>query len=92
MMVDAPAAPPLAISAPSSASDRDLHNKVDTLPLIHKFVLHTSGEGTLAGRLLLDVVVGQRAAVLQLLAGEDQALLIRGDASFPLHDVQDVPD
>jgi hypothetical protein len=30
--------------------------------------------------LLLDVVVGQRAAVLQLLAGEDQALLVRGDA------------
>jgi hypothetical protein len=56
MMVDAPAAPPLAISAPSSASDRDLHNKVDTLPLIHSRalleiceVLHTSGEGTLAG-------------------------------------------
>ena len=32
------------------------------------------------GRLLLDVVVGQRAAVLQLLAGEDQTLLIRRDA------------
>ena len=30
--------------------------------------------------LLLDVVVGQGAAVLQLLAGEDQALLVRGDA------------
>jgi hypothetical protein len=29
---------------------------------------------------LLDVVVGQGAAVLQLLAGEDQALLVRGDA------------
>jgi hypothetical protein len=30
--------------------------------------------------LLLDVVVGQGAAVLQLLAGKDQALLVRGDA------------
>ena len=30
--------------------------------------------------LLLDVVVGQRAAVLQLLAGKDQALLVGGDA------------
>jgi hypothetical protein len=30
-------------------------------------------------RTLLDVVVGQRAAVLQLLAREDQALLIGGD-------------
>ena len=32
------------------------------------------------GRLLLDVVVGERAAVLELLAGEDETLLIRGDA------------
>ena len=32
------------------------------------------------GRLLLDVVVRQGAPVLQLLAGEDQTLLIRGDA------------
>ena len=31
------------------------------------------------GGLLLDVVVGQRAAVLQLLASEDEALLVRGD-------------
>ena len=31
-------------------------------------------------RLLLDVVVGERAAVLELLAGEDEALLVRGDA------------
>ncbi len=31
-------------------------------------------------RLLLDVVVGQRAAVLELLAREDQALLVGGDA------------
>ena len=31
-------------------------------------------------RLLLDVVVRERAAVLELLAREDQALLVRGDA------------
>ena len=30
-------------------------------------------------RLLLDVVVGQRAALLQLLPGEDQTLLVRRD-------------
>lgn len=30
--------------------------------------------------LLLDVIVGQSPAILQLLASEDQALLIRGDA------------
>jgi hypothetical protein len=31
-------------------------------------------------RLLLDVVVGEGAAVLELLAGEDEALLVWGDA------------
>jgi hypothetical protein len=30
--------------------------------------------------LLLDVVVGEGATVLELLAGEDQTLLVRGDA------------
>lgn len=32
------------------------------------------------GRLLLDVVVRKGTAVLELLAGEDQALLVRGNA------------
>ncbi len=32
------------------------------------------------GGLLLDVVVGERAAVLELLAGEDQPLLVGRDA------------
>jgi hypothetical protein len=32
------------------------------------------------GGLLLDVVVGQGAAILQLLASEDQALLVGGNA------------
>jgi len=36
-------------------------------------------------RLLLDVVVGQSAAVLQLLAGEDQTLLIGWNAFFVLN-------
>jgi hypothetical protein len=31
------------------------------------------------GALLLDVIIRKSAAVLQLLAGKDQALLIRGD-------------
>ncbi|CAM9354122.1 unnamed protein product, partial [Ectocarpus sp. 8 AP-2014] len=35
-------------------------------------------------RLLLDVVVRQGAAVLQLLAGEDQTLLVRGDTLLVL--------
>jgi len=34
--------------------------------------------------LLLDVVVSQGAAILELLAGEDEALLIRGDALLVL--------
>ena len=37
------------------------------------------------GGLLLDVVVGQSAAILQLLAGEDETLLIRGDALLILN-------
>ena len=41
------------------------------------------------GRLLLDVVVGQSAAILKLLASEDETLLVRGDAllvlDFGLH-------
>ena len=37
------------------------------------------GENKVEGRLLLDVVVRKCAAVLELLAGEDQALLVRGD-------------
>ena len=32
------------------------------------------------GRLLLDVVIRKSAAILELLAGEDQALLVRGDS------------
>ena len=35
-------------------------------------------------RLLLDVVIGQRPAVLELLAGEDQPLLVRWDALLVL--------
>jgi hypothetical protein len=38
-------------------------------------------------RLLLDVVVRKGAAVLELLAGEDEALLIRGDALLVLDSI-----
>ena len=43
--------------------------------------LHTTAqaEHEVEGGLLLDVVVRQRAAVFQLLAREDQTLLVRGD-------------
>ena len=43
-------------------------------------------------RLLLDVVVSERAAVLQLLAGEDQTLLVRRDALLVLDLLLDVLD
>jgi len=44
--------------------------------------LHTTAEAEhkVEGGLLLDVVVRKSAAVLELLASEDQALLVRGDA------------
>ena len=44
--------------------------------------LHTTAEAEhkVEGGLLLDVVVRESAAILELLASEDQALLIRGDA------------
>ncbi|KAH8357067.1 hypothetical protein KR200_009908 [Drosophila serrata] len=44
----------------------------------------TQAEHQVQGRLLLDVVVGQGAAILQLLAGEDQTLLIWGNALLVL--------
>jgi hypothetical protein len=44
----------------------------------------TETEDQVQSRLLLDVVVGQSAAILELLAGEDQALLVRGNALLVL--------
>ena len=44
----------------------------------------TQAKDQVQGRLLLDVVVGERAAVLELLAGEDQALLVRGNSFLVL--------
>jgi len=41
-------------------------------------------EDEVEGRLLLDVVVRKSAAVLELLAGEDEALLVRGDSLLVL--------
>ena len=43
-------------------------------------------------RLLLDVVVRERAAVLELLAREDEALLVRRDALLVLDLLLDVVD
>ena len=53
------------------ALDEDLHASTQT-------------QHQVQGGLLLDVVVSQSAAILELLAGKDQALLVRGDALLVL--------
>ena len=55
----------------SQGLDKDLHTSTET-------------EDQVKGRLLLDVVVRQSAAILQLLSGEDKTLLIGGDALLVL--------
>jgi hypothetical protein len=52
----------------------------------------TQAEDKVEGRLLLDVVVRKGAAVLELLAGEDKALLVRGDTLLVLDLGLDVVD
>jgi hypothetical protein len=44
----------------------------------------TEAEHQVKGGVLLDVVVSEGAAIVQLLAGKDQALLVRGDALLVL--------
>lgn len=44
----------------------------------------TKAEDQVKGRLLLDVVVRKGAAILKLLASEDQTLLVRGNALLVL--------
>ena len=52
---------------------------------IHLYLsLLTQAENQVEGGLLLDVVVGQRAPVLQLFAGEDKSLLVRGNSLLVL--------
>lgn len=44
----------------------------------------TQTENQVQGRLLLDVVVAQGSAIFELLSGEDESLLIRGDSLLVL--------
>ena len=44
----------------------------------------TEAKHQVKGALLLDVVVSQGAAILELLSGEDQTLLVRGDSLLVL--------
>ena len=52
----------------------------------------TEAKHQVKGALLLDVVVGEGAAILELLAGEDQALLVRGNALLVLDLLLDIVD
>lgn len=52
----------------------------------------TETEDEMKGRLLLDVVIGEGAAILKLLSGENQALLIRRDALLVLNLRLDIVD
>ena len=52
----------------------------------------TKTENQVKSRLLLDVVVGKSAAVFELLAGEDQALLVRWDTFLVLDFGLDIVD
>merc|ERR1711899_152582 len=56
---------------PCESLDKDLHTS-------------TESEDQMKGGLFLDVVVGQSSAILQLLASEDQTLLVWGDSLLVL--------
>jgi hypothetical protein len=44
------------------------------------------------GRLLLDVIIGEGTTILQLLAGKDQTLLVRGNTLLILDFLLDIVD
>ncbi len=52
----------------------------------------TESQDKVKGGLLLDVVIGKSAAILELLAGEDQALLVRWDTLLVLDLGLDIVD
>ena len=59
----------------SQGLDKDLHSSAQS-------------QDQVQGALLLDVVVGEGAAVLQLLPGKDETLLVRGNALLVLQNEQ----
>jgi streptomycin 6-kinase len=66
-------------SLSSEGLDEDLHTT-------------TKAEDEMKGRFLLNVVVGEGAAILKLLAGENQSLLVRRDALLVLNLRLDIVD
>ena len=77
-----------------SMVSEDSTSRVMVLPVVLDEDLHTTAEAEhkVEGGLLLDVVVRESAAILELLASEDQALLVRGDALLVLDLGLDVVD
>jgi hypothetical protein len=63
---------------------RSCHNAVPESNQPRRLLSATETEHQVQSRLLLDVVVGERAAVFQLLSGEDETLLIRGNTLLVL--------
>jgi hypothetical protein len=59
----------LSTHEPVSSSDQQMHS-----------VASSKTKNKMEGGLLLDVVVSQSTTIFQLLASEDQALLVRGNA------------
>lgn len=52
---------------------------------IHTYLSHlTQAENQVEGGLLLDIIVGERTPILQLFAGEDESLLVRGNSLLVL--------
>ena len=67
----------IRISASERGRDRD---KTNVVGLLLAFLgTTTKAEHQVEGGLLLDVVVVEGATVFELLAGKDQALLVRGN-------------
>ena len=85
--------PALALEAPGALFlPLPAHLRVRLLPRIGLVPTTAEAQHEVKRRLLLDVVVRKGAAVLQLLARKDEALLIRGDALLVLDLGLDVVD
>ena len=74
----------ISSSHKKSSPGLDLHHNL-TPPISGRILIATTqAQHQVEGGLLLDVVVGQSATVLQLLAGKDQTLLVRRDTLLVL--------
>ena len=64
-------------SLPGEGLDKDLHSSAET-------------QNKMEGALLLDVVIGESPSILELLASEDQPLLVWGDSLLVLQRLQTI--